>query len=37
LATLIFWQVSLNVGFLPARSEQIILLYVLSTLVSLPS
>src|SRR6266404_2902340 len=35
LATLIFWQVSLNVGFLPERSEQIILLYFLSTLVSL--
>src|SRR5258708_1841683 len=35
LAVLIFWQVSLDVGFLPARSEQTILLFVLSTLVAL--
>src|SRR5437660_12751593 len=35
LAVLIFWQVSLNVGILPSSSERTILLFVLSTLVSL--
>ena len=35
LAVVIFWQVSLNVGIRPTDSEQTILLFVLSTLVSL--
>src|SRR5438445_7202844 len=34
-AVVIFWQVSLNVGIRPTGSEQTILLFVLSTLVSL--
>jgi len=35
LAVLIFWQVSLNVGIMPTGSEQTVLLFALSTLVSL--